>query len=263
MNLRAALVALAAFLSAALLLLMLPVFNVPLVAVNSSGKNVSAMAHCGLDSDCGVSGFTGIYACRNSGIFGEYVTRLCLKAGGADSGCAVFTSMEFVSVCFEPEECVPGSGECRRKATTTVVSRLVAPQSYYASLSTTTTTLSDVACVRNTSCGIDHYGKPYCSGSGHAVRDYVAYACLNPGTHASRCTREKTTYLVDYCGAGEACVMGECVDKRHLDWYCVREDCCDTDFSVCADTPVRFLPFPVRGFDNGTYYLWHNTTVYQ
>lgn len=256
MNFRLLLPAAAVLLSVVLYFILTTLLENPPAVVNDSGG-----LSCSLDSDCGVSGYTGSYFCRDSSIFGEYVTRLCL-AGNSGFKCVNIASVEYVDACVEPEECIPGLSECRRKATTTEPTRPPAVQEYVIRSPATTTTLSGVVCVRNSSCGFDHYGKPYCAVSGHAVRDYVTYVCLNPGTHASKCMRERKTYLVDYCGVGEACIRGECVDKNRLDWYCIREDCCATDFSLCEGYPVRFLPFPIRGLQNETYYLWHNTTVY-
>jgi hypothetical protein len=167
--------------------------------------------------------------------------------------------MEFVDSCSDEEECVTGLGECQRKTTTTTMKKIIEHER--PAVIATTTTLVNVTCFRDSNCGLDRYGKPYCTTSGHSVRDHIHYKCLNPGTYSSKCVKEKKSYLVDYCGVGEACIRGECVDKTQLGWYCLREDCCATDYSLCEDYPIKMLPFPIRG-ENETYTMEHNMTIY-
>jgi len=216
-------------------------------------------SECDSDKDCGVSGYTGDYTCRENSIYGEYIVYMCAKQEGL-SKCIKVRSMEFVESCTDGEECIQGLGECQRKTTTTTtIKKRVEHEN--PGVIATTTTLTDVTCFRDSNCGLDHYGNPYCTTSGHSVRDYINYTCQNPGTYSSKCIKERKTYLVDYCGFGEACIRGECVDKNRLEEYCLREDCCATDYSMCEDYPVKMLPFPIRG-ENETYTMEHNTTIY-
>ena len=249
-------------LSALLFIILVPSFMDS--APSNSDEEILNTSECGSDMDCGVSAFTGFYTCRDDQIYGEYLTRLCIQDKNLVYKCVEIRSMEFIQTCFHPDKCVPGLSDCEMETTTTyatiVLPTYTTPEKTY--MATTSTTLSDVTCVRNSSCGIDHFGKPYCTTSGHSVRDYITYKCHNPGTYSSRCTREKKTYLVDYCGVGEACIQGECVNKNNLEWYCIRDDCCATDFSLCGDYSVQFLPFPIRGLHNETYYLDHNMVIH-
>lgn len=236
-------------------------FILPLDDATPPIVNKPSAPLCSSDLECGVSGFTGFYVCKGDNIFGEYIAYMCVDIGNSESRCKQIISMEFIKNCPDNEECVPGLRECKqtpKKTTTTLANTYqnIVPTS------PTTTTLSDINCVRDSNCGIDHYGKPYCTSSGHSVRDYIKYKCVNPGTYSSRCAREKTTYLVDYCGFDQACIRGECVEKRYLSWYCVREDCCATDFSLCGNYSIEFLPFPIPNLHNETYVLEHNQTVY-
>jgi len=236
----------------------------PLTADQQSGptaKNMSPLFECSSEADCGRPAFTGLYACRGGNVYGEYSSYVCV-ADDSGSKCVQLLTMEYVRNCIEPQECVPGLNECRTERSTTIAYTPAVTYTQPARLPSSTTTLSDVTCVRDTNCGIDHYSKPYCTTSGHSVRDYITYTCLNPGTYSSQCTRQKKTYLVDYCGFDQACIMGECVEKRYLSWYCVREDCCATDFSSCGNYSVQFLPFPIANLKNETYTLEHNTTIY-
>jgi hypothetical protein len=223
------------------------------------GNNASVRA-CNSDGDCGASGYTGLYACKGNSIYGEYAARICVSSGQDSAKCALLSSMELVHTCSGDEECEPGFKDCRLKPNQTTTTLFEVEYVEIPPSSGPTTTLSGVVCVRNSSCGLDHHTKPYCTSSGHSVRDYIAYACLNPGTYASRCVKERTTYLVDYCGYNEACVQGECVDKSLLKWYCMNRGCCDTDISKCTGS-VDFLPLPIRGLKNETFTLEHNTTI--
>ena len=225
-------------------------------------ENASRLRLCNSDNDCGMAGYTGLFVCKGDSIYGEYTVYMCVASGLEGARCTNITSMELVLTCTGDEECEPGFKDCKRKPQQTTTTLFEVDYNYVPLPSGPATTLSDVACARNASCGLDHYSKTYCTTSGHAVRDYIVYACLNPGTYSSRCVKERTTYLVDYCGYNEACMQGECVDKRFLAWYCANRGCCDTDIRKCAGASVDFLPTPVRGLKNETYTLEHDTTIY-
>jgi len=245
-------------LAGALYVLLSPAFsgNAP------AADNAPELRLCNSDSDCGASGYTGLFVCKGDSIYGEFVAYVCVASGRGGAQCAQLSSMELVRACTQDEECEPGVKDCRKKPPQTTTTLFEVDYNYAPLPSGPTTTLSDVTCARNATCGLDHYTAPYCTTSGHAVRDYIVYLCLNPGTYSSRCVKERTTYLVDYCGYNEACIQGECVDKSLLKWYCVNKGCCDTDISKCAGASVDFLPTPVRGLKNETYTLEHNTTIY-
>jgi hypothetical protein len=254
-----AIIAAGLFLSLALYL----AFTLMPAGTLAPASNLTAGRECATDADCGKTGFTGVYTCRGESVFGEYATRVCSQAGGGGSVCTVLTGMEYVVNCPQPLECKEGMSECQTRPTTTTRPRDYGSEYTPIPVITTTTTIPNAACMRDESCGIDHYGKPYCTASGHAVRDYIRYKCQNPGTYAAKCSREKTTYLVDYCGSSQACIRGECVEKSRLSWYCIREDCCATDFSLCEGPSADFLPFLVKGRYNSSYVPEHNTTIYQ
>ncbi|MFH1126458.1 MAG: hypothetical protein V1703_04990 [Candidatus Altiarchaeota archaeon] len=190
---------------------------------------------CNTDSDCGISGSTGIYKCNGDSILVETIKSTCFGGGSPNAKCVQITDSDFIKKCTGDFECIDGQGDCLKKMVSTTVTTLPTAQYETPKPRITTTTLSDVTCSRDATCGLDHYSKLYCSKNGHVVNDYVKYKCLNPGTYASRCTREKTTYLVDYCGYDEICAQGQCIDKRDMDWYCFTEDCCDTDISQCEN----------------------------
>ncbi|MDD5111732.1 MAG: hypothetical protein PHG85_04255 [Candidatus Altiarchaeota archaeon] len=253
-------VVLAVGLSLSIVLLLAFILAVP-TGTTTPGTTQPARQECAADTDCGSTGYTGVYKCRGDSIFGEYVTRICTPTAGGGRACTSVGGAEYVEYCPTPLECKDGKGECQTRPTTTT-RPLVYGSEYTLAPRITTTTIQGTECARDESCGIDHYGKPYCSSSGHSVRDYITYTCQNPGTYASRCTREKVTYLVDYCGSTQSCIRGECVEKRRLSWYCIREDCCATDFSLCEGASVDFLPFPVVGRYNSSYVPGHNTTIY-
>jgi len=68
---------------------------------------------CSSGEECGVPGFTGVYACRGDNVFGEYVTYICFAAGNS-SKCVEVTSMEYIKNCArEGRECVSGLRECQ------------------------------------------------------------------------------------------------------------------------------------------------------
>jgi len=225
-------------------------------------ENKLKVLECNSDAECGISGFTGIYDCRNNNVYGEYRIYMCAKIDDQTSKCAKVRSMELIASCDETEKCVPGSSECMVKASSTTTTLLSVQITVKPVVMTTTTLVENITCFRDSNCGLDHYSKPYCTSSGHSVRDYVTYKCVNPGTYGSKCSREKKAYLVDYCGYGEACLRGECVDKSRLSEYCLREDCCATDFDLCGNYSVQLLPFPVRGTYNNSFVEEHNTTIY-
>jgi hypothetical protein len=252
--------AVAVLLSAALYLILVPIpglTNAPTTTL----ENRSLVKLCSSDVSCGISNYTGYYECRGGSIYGEYVTRLCASSDIYGSQCVEFKSMEFIRNCIDDEECVTGKSDCYRKPSSTWPSTVPSSVKHYPPTIVPTTLSSGVTCVRNSSCGFDHYSKTYCSSSGHVMKDYIVYKCLNPGTYSSRCTSQKTTYLVDYCGSGQACVRGQCVEKKNLNWYCVRSDCCATDISLCGNYSIEFLPFPIRGLHDETFVLNPSQTI--
>ena len=166
---------------------------------------------CSIDSQCGTLGLTGNYECRGQSIFGEYKVYVCANQATPESKCVEIRTMEFLKNCENIGECINGVSDCEIRTTTTVyiptepsTKRTLPPYE-----TTPTTRPTNVKCMKDSNCGFNHTSQRYCS-NGHAVVDYIGYKCTNPGTYAARCSSEKTTYLVDYCGTGEICLFGKC-----------------------------------------------------
>jgi hypothetical protein len=86
---------------------------IPATEQSAGGQGVYG---CISDEECGVSGFTGVYACRGDNVFGEYVTYFCASAGNK-TACMQFTSLEFIKNCArEGRECASGLRECQQNS---------------------------------------------------------------------------------------------------------------------------------------------------
>lgn len=70
-------------------------------------------------------------------------------------------------------------------------------------------TCKNVACFKNSDCGTDVIGNPYCS-SGNVYHQTKNYICNNPGTIFATCTNSTNTELVQNCKVNETCDAGQC-----------------------------------------------------
>lgn len=74
-----------------------------------AGTNVS----CAVDTDCGISEYTGDYYCQEGDVYRNYVKHACLNPGEASSQCKEETVAVLIDDCQEGEECVGGQSVCQ------------------------------------------------------------------------------------------------------------------------------------------------------
>jgi uncharacterized repeat protein (TIGR01451 family) len=65
-------------------------------------------------------------------------------------------------------------------------------------------------CTVNSDCGTSGFiGGPFCQGN-NVYKDYITYACINPGTSTSHCTNFTTSQLQTTCTGNQTCSNGTC-----------------------------------------------------
>ncbi len=188
------------------------------------------LPECIIALDCGVDGYAN-YTCWRDYVVREYVSYWCDGAGRPNSTCVSYSRLEPADMCGVEEMCVEGLSSCApRTGCDDGVMDYGESGVDCGGRCGPCPGCSDgwqnggeegvdcggpcrpceVRCVSNASCGMLSRGRPYCGPDGSVYRDYLSYYCVNPGAFSSYCVREKTIWLVDYCGPGNACVDGSC-----------------------------------------------------
>ncbi|MFH0863404.1 MAG: hypothetical protein V1875_10325 [Candidatus Altiarchaeota archaeon] len=260
-----------------------------MVVADSNGSDQPEGAlECVIDLDCGITGY-GDYICEKNFVVRDYHIYRCVGVGSRNATCVNETKRDAYDLCRPDEVCEPGKRICQPLLPLLVQKPVYANCDYDDLICQCSNGIKDVGetgvdcggsckscvieCVSNSSCGIPRWNPPYCGGDGSVYQDYVAYACVDPGTIDSYCRHDRTTRRSDYCGPTNVCVRGRCVDDddrepyAYLDgghfgsnrtrlsqeYVCQVGDSCytlDQGFSTCVGTSC-YLIKPMDGEDKG------------
>ena len=71
----------------------------------------------------------------------------------------------------------------------------------------------NIACGSNSDCGTNGLtGNAFCQGNS-VYKNFITYACNNPGTNQSYCSNSYTPQLVKTCSPNQACTNGSCTTQ--------------------------------------------------
>lgn len=144
----------------------------------SNGSCQNIQIACTNNSDCGNDDYFGNLFCSNGDVFQQFKTYSCYKPGTADASCSSSNQNKLKLDCAQNELC--DNGECK-----------------------------SLACNKNSDCGTDSAGEPYCS-NGNVYQQTKNYICNNAGTIFANCANSTNTELVQNCKPDETCENGEC-----------------------------------------------------
>jgi hypothetical protein len=140
----------------------------------------------------------------------------CIHPGSSDSYCqALVVEPKLVKVCDDAQYCWLGEcypNHCRNKAR----DYLRGEDEIDCGGPCRRCNESDVICAKNTDCGKDECGTPFCNKARNPAHNCSRNVCNNPGLKSSTCEAQTTTEVMEVCDQWEKCVEGQdnCLQGR-------------------------------------------------
>ena len=247
--------------------------------VSTVSNDTLPLPDCVIDLDCGVNSTSKI-RCYKDFVVRDVNTLRCAGGGSYNASCVNETSVEFLEWCRYGESCLPERGVCGPKGRTCfdkiqnngeVGIDCGGPCKPCSQCGNDIKDKGEagidcggpcrpctVQCTSNLSCGLPHWGEPFCGEDGSIYRFYLTYECRLPGTYDSFCVHYKGTFMSEYCGPDNPCVNGVCnnTDDRSFftvpPYICKQGEPCSTDGRIyttcrgskCFDVKTMYSEVP-------------------